>query len=327
MTIFFAGGDISSVDGGAESWSTDNQDVDFSAKHSRGCLKYRGLLEPSAFSLPPMSGVGSTGLFWIHFMMRSANNSSSSNGISTIMQAYDNHDNVVLEMRALGGNNYYIVNGIEVQELYNCSLSAVDIVCFDSGTSKITKVYKDGALIGIDEDNNNQIAHCDNITFFKTNLNTELDICISEIIVSDENTIGKRVYTLVPNADTPQHDMTGSYTDLIDLSDGTFVAAVELGQSNVMTVAPLPNADIIEDIAAVAVNTRSRAGYDSNGEYLHMQSLLVPSSGGVLGDIQRYQSSQDTAFLANCKVYQQNPATNFRWSIVDALASQIGVGT
>ncbi len=144
----------------------------------------------------------------------------------------------------------------------------------------------------------------------------------SQILVSEEATIGCRVGSIVPTAAGTNTTWTGTYTDITDsgLGEGTVISASSTGdkESYPATDRALPVHTY--EVGGVWFNIRAKQG----GSAPTNKKALMRVGGTDYAAAYDYAHLNTSTFAPSLACFPLNPATAAAWDISDVNAAEVG---
>lgn len=145
---------------------------------------------------------------------------------------------------------------------------------------------------------------------------------VSQVLVSEEPTIGAKVGSLIPNANGANTAWTGDYTNVAKTgySDVSFLESTVAGDKETFgaTDRALPVFSYV--ISGVWVNARGKNGIASPTGV----ESLVRVAGTDYGAGYNFGSWTDASFGPGVSCFSLNPATAAVWDIADVNAAEVG---
>lgn len=133
----------------------------------------------------------------------------------------------------------------------------------------------------------------------------------SEVVVSDQSTIGLRVGTSVPTSQGPDDEMTGTFEDIDETNsdDADFISSATIGQSESFGTTTLrPEGTQLVPIAVTAT-FRGRQGTLSGGPTNFDGFVTIGGTRFIIGSVDVPPNFGASAML----VANQNPSTSASW--------------
>lgn len=309
MTVYFMGGELNAFNPSNSSTIEVTSSGDFNSSFTRCALSCGGSSghygESVALTLPDE--------FYFHCDLTWPLSTSGTGKISFYAGATEvfrlQSDNANLQMMALiSGVMTNVGSAVPWAET---SLETVDLYVDGNTVSGTARLYLSGTLQATASADLSQVT---GITKLRVYDHVGYSQCISQVIISDESTVGWRLVTRYPNGNGTSGDWTGTYADVDEIvsSDVDFVNSSTNGQVEQFTqTGPAISGYTIR---AVGVYARAKCG----GSGPQNLQLSLRSSGT---DYFSASQALNTGYAAYGNIWDTNPATSAAWlsTAIDAL--------
>lgn len=259
-------------------------------------------------------------VFWFHARANLPSEMDDDRSDGTFMRFYDASGDLVADMdmdngsmaaRALGTST--VASTYSKTYLSGSLAQTIDVKVDLSGTDIIIEYYIGEVLTysaTATKNGQSGIARFHLCNEDVANIGTNYQYW-SEVILADEDTRGMRVATLSPDGNGGETDWSGDFNDVLDASDGAFIASDTANERETFTLGAYNGPTSPSSIRTVAVKSVVRAGDSGPQNFKHLLRIGTTN----------YESSQ-LAGTNERKIsfWDDDPSTSSPWNTT-ALAS------